>query len=116
MATGPQPRHTRYKRGQGSPPHTRRNERNRRTMAETTLRVLLVEDDENDYLLVRDYLREANGVPFSLEWAASYEAGLAALTRQAYDVALIDDRLGARNGLDLLLVHGRGSLYRDMVG
>ncbi len=72
-------------------------------MAETTLRVLLVEDDEDDYLLVRDYLGEAGGAPLALEWAPTYAAGLAALARRAHDVALIDYRLGASSGLDLLL-------------
>lgn len=59
-------------------------------MAETTLRVLLVEDDEYDYLLVRDYLAEAGGAPLTLEWTPTYAAGRAALARRAHDVALID--------------------------
>ncbi len=71
-------------------------------MPEMTLRVLLVEDDEDDYLLVRDYLGEANGAMIALEWASTYEAGLAAFARRAHDVALIDYRLGAHSGLDLL--------------
>ncbi len=72
-------------------------------MPTTTLRVLLVEDDEDDYLLVRDYLSEASDASFTLEWVPTYEAGLAALACRTHDVALIDYRLGARSGLDLLL-------------
>jgi len=75
-------------------------------MSEAPLRILLVEDDEDDYLLVRDYLDEVGGATLALEWAATYEAGLAALARREHDVALIDYRLGAHNGLDLLHAAG----------
>ncbi len=71
-------------------------------MIKTPLRVLLIEDDEDDYLLVRDYPGETADTAPSLEWAATYEAGLAALARREHDVALIDYRLGAQSGLDLL--------------
>jgi len=71
-------------------------------MAETTLRVLLVEDDEDDYRLVRDYLGATGDATLRLEWAATYEAGRAALARREHDIALVDYRLGARSGLDLL--------------
>ena len=71
-------------------------------MSEAPLRILLVEDDEDDYLLVRDYLDGVDGATSALEWATTYEAGLAALARREHDVALIDYRLGAHNGLDLL--------------
>jgi len=67
-------------------------------MTKAALRVLLVEDDEDDYLLVRDYLGEASGAPLALEWAPTYEAGLTALARRAHDVALIDYRLVLQRG------------------
>jgi diguanylate cyclase (GGDEF)-like protein/PAS domain S-box-containing protein len=69
----------------------------------TTLCILLIEDDEDDYLLVREYLGEIGGVTPVLEWASTYEAGRAALARRAHDIVLIDYRLGAQNGLDLLV-------------
>ncbi len=51
-------------------------------MKTTTLHILLIEDDEDDYLLVRDYLGEIGGVTPVLEWASTYEAGRAALARR----------------------------------
>ena len=66
------------------------------------IRVLLVEDDEDDYRLTRELLAEVPGYRIELDWAESYEAGLSALARRAHDVCLLDYRLGECTGLDLL--------------
>ncbi len=66
------------------------------------IRVLLVEDDEDDYRLTRELLAEVPGYRVHLDWAPSYEAGLTALARRAHDVCLLDYRLGECTGLDLL--------------
>jgi signal transduction histidine kinase len=67
-----------------------------------SLKVLLVEDDEDDYILTRDLLSRIGGERFGLEWATTYEHGLARLLEDTFDVCLLDYRLGARTGLDLL--------------
>ncbi len=66
------------------------------------IRVLLVEDDEDDYILTRDLLSEIRGQRFALEWAPTFERGLQQLLLNQHDVALADYRLGAQNGVDLL--------------
>jgi signal transduction histidine kinase len=67
-----------------------------------TLRILLVDDDEDDYLLTRDLLAEIPACGIDLEWAAGYDAGLDALREDRHDVFLFDYRLGRRNGVELL--------------
>jgi PAS domain S-box-containing protein len=66
------------------------------------VRVLLVEDDEDDYVLTRDLLSEIKGDPYHLDWVKDYDAALAAMTANRHDVYLLDYRLGARTGLELL--------------
>lgn len=66
------------------------------------LRVLLVEDDEDDYLLTRELLEEIAGGQLTLEWSSSYEAGRAQLLEAEYDICLLDFHLGQGTGLDLL--------------
>jgi len=66
------------------------------------LTVLLIEDDEDDYVLVRSLLSEVPYYKFHLDWVATYDAGLEAIERGRYDVCLLDYRLGERNGLELL--------------
>lgn len=70
-------------------------------MVEPEVRVLLVEDDQDDYLIVRNLLIRAIGERCTLEWAKSYDEAVKALER-SYDVCLLDYRLGARDGLDFL--------------
>src|SRR5919205_2649897 len=66
------------------------------------IRVLLVDDDEDDYVMTRDLLAELGRGAFLLDWVASYEEARAAVGRGAHDVYLLDYRLGERSGLDLL--------------
>ncbi|MCI0366112.1 MAG: PAS domain S-box protein, partial [Phycisphaerales bacterium] len=66
------------------------------------LKVLLVEDDEDDYILARGLLAEIKGSRFKLDWISTYEEGLKAMVANKHDVCLVDYRLGARNGIDLL--------------
>jgi PAS domain S-box-containing protein len=68
----------------------------------TTVRVLVVEDDENDYLLTRELLAEIGNPEYAIDWQSDYSAACAALTRGLYDVCLLDYRLGSRTGLELL--------------
>ena len=69
---------------------------------ESPLRVLLIDDDRDDYVLTRELLRDAFGAGTELEWSGSYEAGLDSLTTRKFDVCLLDYRLGAKTGLDML--------------
>jgi PAS domain S-box-containing protein len=71
------------------------------------LRVLLVEDDEDDYVIIRDLLVEIE--EFDLEWVTDYDHALKAIAREEHDVCLLDYRLGERSGLELLReASGRG--------
>jgi signal transduction histidine kinase len=69
---------------------------------ESPIRVLLVDDDEDDYLLTRDLLAEIPGGGYTLDWASSYDAGLAALRLGQHNVYLLDYRLGEHTGMELL--------------
>jgi two-component system cell cycle sensor histidine kinase/response regulator CckA len=66
------------------------------------VRVLLVDDDEDDYILTRDMLADIGGGKFDLEWVATYAAGLEVIQQERHDVYLLDYHLGERNGLELL--------------
>jgi signal transduction histidine kinase len=66
------------------------------------IRVLLIDDDREDFLIVSEMLAEAENVRFKLDWAPTYEAGLEAIRRQSHDVYLLDYFMGSRSGLDLL--------------
>jgi diguanylate cyclase (GGDEF)-like protein/PAS domain S-box-containing protein len=66
------------------------------------VRVLVVEDDENDYVLTRDMLASQEPERFEVEWCPDYESALAAIAGQRHDIYLVDYRLGERTGLELV--------------
>lgn len=66
------------------------------------VKVLLVDDDEDYYLLIGDWLNEARDTNFQLEWVSTYSAAITAIAQQRHDVYLFDYHLGIRNGLELL--------------
>jgi PAS domain S-box-containing protein len=65
-------------------------------------RILLVDDDRDEQLIVSDLLRSLRVDAFDLTWKATYAEGLEALLSSRFDVCLVDYRLGERTGLDLL--------------
>lgn len=71
-------------------------------MGKEQVRVLLVEDDQDDYLLTQDLLNDVPERPYVLEWARTFEDGLEKASREEYQAILVDYRLGGRTGLELL--------------
>ncbi|BAZ70408.1 multi-sensor hybrid histidine kinase [Fischerella sp. NIES-4106] len=71
-------------------------------MKNNLIEVLLIDDDEDDYILTRDWFGEFQVVSCALEWVNSYQAGRDAILTGQYDVYLVDYRLGEGNGLELL--------------
>jgi len=75
------------------------------------LQILLVEDDEDDYLLTQELISEIpneigrveKAVPqFELEWVKTYESALETIGQNRHDIILLDYDLGAYSGLDIL--------------
>lgn len=67
-------------------------------------KVLLVDDDEDDFLIVRNLIAKipASPIPFKIEWCGSFENAKQLIQENDYDLYLIDYRLGEHNGLELL--------------
>jgi two-component system cell cycle sensor histidine kinase/response regulator CckA len=65
------------------------------------LKLLLVEDDEDDYIITQGLLGDLKGRVFTLDWEKNFEAGLAAMRQNRHDVCLVDYRLGAHDGVEL---------------
>jgi two-component system, cell cycle sensor histidine kinase and response regulator CckA len=64
--------------------------------------ILLVDDDEEDFLLTRTLVQEFDAGDTTIHWVPDYSSGLSALLENRHDAALIDYRLGGYNGVDLL--------------
>lgn len=71
-------------------------------METETLKVLLVENNEDGYILVRDLLRDAPRSRFDLDWVRDYEMAIREFDLKRHDAYLVDYDLSGRNGLDIL--------------
>ena len=65
-------------------------------------RILLIDDDEDEFFLTQDYLSEIYGADLSLDWVPSIEGAMASFRDEAHDVYLLDYRLGECNGIDVI--------------
>jgi two-component system cell cycle sensor histidine kinase/response regulator CckA len=96
--------------------------------SEGRIRVLLVDDEPDEFVLCRELLMEAGDPGFSLQWARTFEIGLEMLGRDHPAVCLVDYQLGGQSGLDfvraaqakpesaeipLIIVTGRGDRAVD---
>lgn len=66
------------------------------------LSILVVEDDEDDFILTRDLLCSTKDFLPEVHWVNTYHQALAEMGHNRYDIYLLDYRLGAENGLSLL--------------
>lgn len=78
-------------------------------------KILLVDDDEDDNVLVADLLSDAFGVDVRPDWAETFDTGLAAMMAGEHDVCLVDFRLGCRDGLDLVREAARNGLRAPVI-
>ena len=64
--------------------------------------MLLVEDDEDDYVIAMDHFFRLPGQRFALDWVCTYPEAVVEIAKKKHDVLVFDYRLGVDNGLDLL--------------
>lgn len=73
-------------------------------LTDNEIKLLLVDDDEDDQLIIRSLLSKVSKPPFVLEWCDSYEKAIELIEENRFDAYLVDYRLGAHTGLELLEV------------
>ena len=71
-------------------------------MIQNVVRVLLVEDDEDDMLLTTQLLREIEPTRFDVHWVTEYAQALEDLCSDRFDICLADYHLGPHNGVDFV--------------
>ncbi len=66
------------------------------------VRVLIVDDDEDDFFITSEYIKNIQGGEFTIDWCYKYKEALENVLSGNYDIYFVDYRLGAKTGLDLL--------------
>ena len=96
-------------------------------MQKGTINVLLIDDDEDDFILIRQMLSHVPAVQFNMQWAPTYDAGFQELAQDEFDAILLDYDLGLHDGIEwtreavdkgveipIIIVTGRGSYEKDV--
>lgn len=69
---------------------------------ENKLKILIVDDDEDDFIITSDYISRAPGITAQLDWCSKHDEALQHMINKDYDLYFVDYRLGAKSGIDLL--------------
>ena len=80
-----------------------------------TIKLLLVDDDEDDFYLTSDYLKDIQGQSFEIDWAYSFDNALEKIKEKTYDLCFFDFLLGAKTGLDLLKIGAAHGLKSPVI-
>lgn len=65
-------------------------------------KILIVDDDEDDYIITSEYIRHIPGTDYTTDWCPRYADALKHMISKDYDLYFVDYRLGAKSGVELL--------------
>src|SRR3954467_6817931 len=65
-------------------------------------RILIVDDDEDDYFITSEYIKSIPSNNFIVDWSYNYKDALNKLISNEYHIYFVDYRLGIKTGMDLL--------------
>jgi diguanylate cyclase (GGDEF)-like protein len=66
------------------------------------IRILLVDDDEEDIQITKDIVSDIKTQKYSISWVSSYEKAVIEISKDCYDLFMFDYNLGVKTGIDLL--------------
>jgi len=66
------------------------------------IRILIIDDDHDDFLIISDYLKAIDPNRFNIDWCYQYTDAVNKIATKAHNIYFVDYRLGAKTGLDLL--------------
>jgi signal transduction histidine kinase len=71
-------------------------------MTEKKIKILLIDDDEDDYVIIGDTLSKTRNSGINIDWAAGYNEAREMVQKRKYHICLMDYRLGDVNGIELM--------------
>lgn len=71
-------------------------------MTDSPIRILIIDDDEDDYFITSDYIRNISDGRYITDWCYRYQDALEIIKQRKYDLYFVDYYLGAKTGLNLI--------------
>lgn len=66
------------------------------------VRILIIDDDEDDFILTSGFINSIEDKTFDIQWCYNYKTALEHLASKKFQLYFVDYRLGAKTGIDLL--------------
>src|SRR4030095_1834900 len=66
------------------------------------IRIGVIDDDEDDFFIIKDYICDIENVNLVIDWLDSYQSAIDKIRQGAYHLYFLDYRLGNETGLELL--------------
>src|SRR5512141_1623953 len=66
------------------------------------IRIAILDDDEDDFFIIDDYIKGIAGKRFIVDWFSDYSSAIEQIRKRSYDLYFVDYFLGNKTGLDLL--------------
>ena len=66
------------------------------------IKVLVIDDDKEDFTIIQDLFSKIKSSEFTPSWSPTYADAIKQIARKKHDIYLVDYRLGAENGLELI--------------
>ena len=66
------------------------------------IKIAIIDDDEDDYFIIADYIKGIEGSNFIIDWCNNYQQAIQKINAREYDIYFVDYWLGSRTGLELL--------------
>ncbi len=66
------------------------------------VRILIIEDDEDDFILTSSFINNIEDRTFDIQWCYNYRTALDHIASKKFHLYFVDYRLGAKTGVDLL--------------
>lgn len=71
-------------------------------MKYSPVRILVVDDDEDDFMILREFIHKIEGHDFIIDWCNIYQEAAEKICEGKYHLYFVDYRLGAKTGLELI--------------
>ena len=71
-------------------------------LTQRQIKILIIDDDEDEYFIISDYLKEIDHTKFIVDWCNDYHSAVRQIHLASHDIYFVDYRLGNKTGLDLL--------------
>ena len=69
---------------------------------ERIIRIAVIDDDEDDYFFISDYIKAIDRKRFVTDWFKDYDSAIRHLRERSHHLYFVDYFLGRKTGLDLL--------------